>query len=223
MGNDEHSQNVFKKARRGRGSIRSRTATGWSASSATTWARLDISFDDFIRTTEPRHKAGVTELAQRIYDAGDIYEGVYEGWYCVGCEAFKQEKDLVDGTLPAAPDATPRVDHARRTTSSGCRSISSRCSITSPRIPSSCSRTSGATRSCSLLEGGLEDISVSRAGQSWGIPLPFDPASVVYVWFDALINYASAVGFGTDHGAVRRSGGRPTCTSSARTSRGSTR
>src|SRR6202030_1473430 len=58
---------------------------------------LNLSFDDFIRTTEPRHKEGVTYLAQKIHDAGDIYEGVYEGWYCVGCEAFKQEKDLVDG------------------------------------------------------------------------------------------------------------------------------
>ena len=73
-----------------------------------------------------------------------------------------------------------------------------------------------------LLEAGLEDISVSRAGQSWGIPLPFAPDNVVYVWFDALINYVAAVGYGTDDGEVRHSGGRPTSTSSARTSRGST-
>ena len=73
-----------------------------------------------------------------------------------------------------------------------------------------------------LVEAGLEDMSISRAGQSWGIPLPFDPTSVVYVWFDALINYAAAVGYGWDDEAVRASGGRPTSTSSARTSRAST-
>ena len=64
------------------------------------WRRLDVSFDDFIRTTEPRHRAGVTALAERIAKAGDLYEGYYEGWYCVSCEAFKQEKDLVDGNCP---------------------------------------------------------------------------------------------------------------------------
>ena len=64
------------------------------------WGRLDISFDDFIRTTEPRHRAAVQKLVQVSYDAGDIYEGEYEGWYCVSCEAFKQEKDLVEGLCP---------------------------------------------------------------------------------------------------------------------------
>ena len=64
------------------------------------WKRLDISFDDFIRTTEPRHKAGVQELVRRMTAAGDIYEGFYEGWYCVSCEAFKQEKDLIDELCP---------------------------------------------------------------------------------------------------------------------------
>ena len=64
------------------------------------WRRLDLSFDDFIRTTEPRHRAGVQELIRRITAAGDIYEGHYEGWYCVSCEAFKQEKDLVEGLCP---------------------------------------------------------------------------------------------------------------------------
>jgi methionyl-tRNA synthetase len=107
MGNDEHSQNVFKKA--------SEEALDPLAycdqmeeEFRRTWKRLDLSFDDFIRTTEPRHKAGVTALTQRIYDAGDIYEGVYEGWYCVGCEAFKQEKDLVDGKCPLHPTTTPQ-------------------------------------------------------------------------------------------------------------------
>ena len=159
---------------------------------------------------------------RRIYDAGDIYEGVYEGWYCVSCEEFKQEKDLVDGNCPLHPTLKPEwiseknyffrlskyqqplLDH-----------FAAHPEFLQPDI-----RRNEILR---LIEGGLEDISVSRAGQSWGIPLPFDPASVVYVWFDALINYASAVGLGDRSRRCSRSGGRRICTSSARTSRGSTR
>ena len=100
MGNDEHSQNVFRKAREaGPRSARLLRPDG-AASSATAWDLLDISYDDFIRTTQPRHKAAVQELVRRIAANGDVYEGYYEGWYCVGCEAFKQEKDLVDGKCP---------------------------------------------------------------------------------------------------------------------------
>ena len=107
MGNDEHSQNVFKKASE-EGLDPLAYCDQMEHEFRRTWQRLDVSFDDFIRTTEPRHKAGVTALAQRIYEAGDIYEGVYEGWYCVGCEAFKQEKDLVDGKCPLHPTTTPQ-------------------------------------------------------------------------------------------------------------------
>ena len=87
MGNDEHSQNVFKKASE-LGLDPLAYCDQMEQEFRRTWQRVDVSFDDFIRTTEPRHKAGVTSLAQRIHEAGDIYEGVYEGWYCVGCEAF---------------------------------------------------------------------------------------------------------------------------------------
>jgi methionyl-tRNA synthetase len=194
MGNDEHSQNVFRRA----------TEAGLSPQAycdrmeqefVRAWRRLDVSFDDFIRTTEPRHRAGVTELLNRIRAAGDIYEGVYEGCYCVGCEAFKQEKDLVDGKCPLHAATMPQwireknyffrlskyqqplLDH-----------FAAHPEFLQPEIR--------RNEILSLLRGGLEDISVSRAGQSWGIPLPFDPDSVVYVWFDALINYASAVGLG---------------------------
>ena len=106
MGNDEHSQNVFKKAQE-EGLDPLAYCDEMEQVFRKTWAHLDVSFDDFIRTTEPRHRAGVTAIAQRIYDAGDIYEGVYEGWYCVGCEEFKQEKDLVNGLCTLHPTLTP--------------------------------------------------------------------------------------------------------------------
>ena len=99
MGNDEHSQNVYRKARE-LGLEPHAYCDQMEAAFREVWAKLSISFDDFIRTTEPRHRAAVQRMAQACHDAGDVYEGHYEGWYCVSCEAFKQEKDLVDGNCP---------------------------------------------------------------------------------------------------------------------------
>ncbi|MGE3508355.1 MAG: methionine--tRNA ligase [Vicinamibacterales bacterium] len=202
MGNDEHSQNVYRKAVE-EGLDPLAYCDQMEQVFRTTWAALDVSFDDFIRTTQARHRAGVTAIAQRLHAAGDIYEGRYEGWYCVGCEAFKQEKDLVDRRCPLHPNAVaqwiaeknyffrlskyqqPLLEH-----------FAAHPEFLQPDI-----RRNEILR---LLESGLEDISVSRAGQSWGIPLPFDATSVVYVWFDALINYASGVGLGTDEALFER-------------------
>jgi methionyl-tRNA synthetase len=202
MGNDEHSQNVYRAAVE-QGLDPVVYCDQMEVLFRDTWGRLDVRFDDFIRTTQARHKAGVAELATRIHSKGDIYEGVYEGWYCVGCEAFKQEKDLVNGRCPLHPTTEPQwikeknyffrlkkyekpiLDHVQA----------------HPEFIQPEARRNEILR---LLEGGLEDISVSRAGQSWGVPLPFDPQSVVYVWFDALINYISAVGYGTDQATFDR-------------------
>jgi methionyl-tRNA synthetase len=201
MGNDEHSQNVYKRARE-LGLEPLEYCDRMEQEFRDVWRKLDISFDDFIRTTESRHRAGVTTLVRRMIDAGDIYEGFYEGWYCVSCEAFKQEKDLVDGNCPIharRPEwireknyffrlskyRDPLVTHFRR-----------HPAFLEPEI-----RRNEILR---LLESGLDDISVSRAGQAWGIPMPHDPDSVIYVWVDALINYASAVGLGHDEGMFDR-------------------
>ena len=201
MGNDEHSQNVYRKARE-LGMDPHAYCDEMETAFREVWAKLSISFDDFIRTTEPRHRAAVQRMAQACHDAGDVYEGHYEGWYCVSCEAFKQEKDLVEGNCPihlTKPDwireknyffrlskyRQPLLDHYAK-----------HPEFIQPEI-----RRNEILR---LVESGLEDISISRAGQSWGIPLPFDPGSVVYVWFDALINYAAAVGYGTDEALLAR-------------------
>jgi methionyl-tRNA synthetase len=202
MGNDEHSQNVFRKAAE-EGLEPLAYCDQMEQVFRATWHSLDLSFDDFIRTTQPRHQAGVTELIRRIHSAGDIYEGAYEGWYCVGCEAFKQEKDLVDGRCPLHP--TTKLDWIREKNHFFRLSKYRQPLIdhfeAHPEFIQPDIRRNEIVR---LLESGLEDISVSRAGQAWGIPLPFDASSVVYVWFDALINYASAVGLGTDAAMFER-------------------
>ena len=198
MGNDEHSQNVYKKAIE-QGLDPLAYCDQMEEEFRAVWRELDISFDDFIRTTGPRHRAAVNRLAQASFDAGDIYEGVYEGWYCVSCEAFKQEKDLVEGKCPLHPTLTPEWIREKnfffrlsKYRDAIVRHFEAHPDFLQPEM-----RRNEMLR---LLEAGLEDISVSRAGQLWGIPLPFAPDNVVYVWFDALINYAAAAGYATDDG-----------------------
>jgi len=196
MGNDEHSQNVFKSATE-QGLDPLAYCDRMDEVFQRTWRSLDLSYDDFIRTTQPRHKAGVAELVRRIYDAGDIYEGVYEGWYCLGCEAFKPEKELVNGRCPLHPQAEPQWIKEKNYFFRLSKYQSAILEHFQKR-PEFFEPDARRNEQLRLLESGLEDISISRAGQAWGIPLPWDPKSVVYVWFDALINYASAVGLGGD-------------------------
>ena len=196
VGNDEHSQNVFKRAVE-RGLAPGVYCDQMEEEFRAVWAQLDISFDDFIRTTEPRHKAAVRHLAQACFDKGDIYEGHYEGWYCVSCEAFKQERDLVEGRCPLHPGSAAEWIREKnyffrlsKYRDALLRHFEAHTEFLQPD-----GRRNEMLR---LLEGGLDDISVSRAGQLWGIPLPFASDNVVYVWFDALINYVAAVGYGSD-------------------------
>ena len=195
MGNDEHSQNVYQRAKE-EGLDPLAFCDRMETSFRTVWERLDISFDDFIRTTEERHRLGVTALVRRIADAGDLYEGAYEGWYCVSCEAFKQEKDLVDGNCSVhqkPPQWIKEKNYFFRLSKYRQRLLEHYAS--NPDFLQPDIRRNEILR---FLEAGLEDISMSRTGQAWGIPLPHDSDSVVYVWVDALINYLSAVGYGTD-------------------------
>jgi methionyl-tRNA synthetase len=202
MGNDEHSQNVFRRAQE-LGQDPLAYCDDMERVFTAVWRRLDVSNNDFIRTTDARrHFPAVQKMAQASYDAGDIYQGVYEGWYCVSCEAFKQEKDLIDGHCPVHPTIKPewireknwffRLSNYQQPL---LDFYAAHPSFIEPDV-----RRNEILR---LVEAGLEDISVSRAGQSWGIPLPFDRDSVVYVWFDALINYAAAVGYGWDDDRFR--------------------
>ncbi len=195
MGNDEHSQNVFRRARE-LGEDPLAYCDRMEKEFVDVWRRLDISFDDFIRTTEPRHRAGVQELIRRMTASGDVYDGHYEGWYCVSCEAFKQDKDLIEGLCPihrTKPEWLREKNYFFRLSKyqdALLAHIREHPEFIVPEV-----RRNEILR---LIESGLEDISVSRAGQAWGIPMPDDPSSVIYVWVDALINYATAVGYGTD-------------------------
>jgi methionyl-tRNA synthetase len=164
------------------------------------WKRLSISHDDFIRTTEPRHRRGVDRLIERMSAAGDIYLGSYDGMYCAGCEAFYPESQLVDGRCPDQGHPVERVQEA---------SYFFRLSkYQEPLLawldanPSAVRPSSRRNEVRAFIASGLKDLSISRTTIHWGIPWPHDPAHVVYVWVDALTNYMSALGFGSEDDAL---------------------
>jgi methionyl-tRNA synthetase len=146
--------------------------------------------DFYIRTSDDGHKEFVREFLQRIYDNGDVYEGVYAGLYCVGCEAFKSEDELVDGKCPDHGD----VEYIEE------KNYFFRLSAYQERLLALYDDRPGFVlpdfrynEARSFIAGGLQDFSISRAGQPWGIPLPWDESQVAYVWADALVNYLSAL------------------------------
>ncbi len=194
MGNDEHSLNVEKKARE-LGKDPQTYCDEMAKHFEDTWRRLEISYNRFIRTTETAHKETVRQLLQRIYDneGGYIYKGQYEGWYCVSCEAFQQEKDLVNGECAnhkRKPDWIREENHFFALSKFQQRlldHIQANPSFIQPEFR--------RNEILNVIRGGLEDVSISRAGVKWGIPLPFDENSVAYVWVDALINYVTGAGY----------------------------
>jgi methionyl-tRNA synthetase len=162
------------------------------------WARLDIGYDDYIRTTEPRHEAAVSELLRAVHEngRGDIYLGHYEGLYCVACELYYVEGDLVDGNCPV---------HERPVELMREENYFFRLSAYADRLLEHYERTPSAVEPearrnevLSVIRGGLQDFSISRTSFDWGVPLPWDPAHVCYVWFDALANYITAAGYASD-------------------------
>ncbi len=193
MGMDEHGQKVAQAAEEagmGPQDWVDRIATSFE----TAWRQLDISNTDFIRTTEARHRPAVEELFRRIRDKGHFFEGTYAGYYCVGCEAFKLEKDLEDGRCPEHP--TREIKWVEEP------NFFFRQSTFAPQLlehyeqfPDFVRPRSKMKEIRNVVADGLQDISVSRARLPWGIPWPDDPTHSVYVWFDAVINYLSATGF----------------------------
>ena len=153
--------------------------------------RLNASIDFFIRTTDEGHKAFVQDFLQRIYDNGDVYQDVYAGLYCVGCEAFKSQAELVDGKCPIherEPEYIEEKNYFFRLSAYQeklLRLYDERPDFVRPGFRFNEAR--------SFIEGGLQDFSISRAGQPWGVPIPWDPDQVAYVWADALVNYLSAL------------------------------
>jgi len=163
--------------------------------------RLNVSNDFFIRTTDERHEALVQEFLQRIHDAGEIYEGTYAGLYCSRCESFYTETELVDGRCPQhgiVPEFVEEKNYFFRLSAYQDKLLAlydGNPEFVLPKFR--------ANEARSFIEQGLDDISVSRATQRWGVPVPWDTGQVVYVWVDALINYWSALAFAREGDDLR--------------------
>ncbi|MFZ5752850.1 MAG: methionine--tRNA ligase [Bacillota bacterium] len=162
------------------------------------WRALHISNDDFIRTTEERHKKAVQKIFQKIYDQGDIYRSEYEGWYCTPCEAFYTERQV--GEERVCPDCQRPVELVKE------ESYFFRMSKYQDRLlkhieenPNFIQPASRRNEMINFIKSGLEDLCVSRTTFNWGIPVPINDKHVIYVWFDALTNYISALGWGSDN------------------------
>ncbi|MBI1960898.1 MAG: methionine--tRNA ligase [Candidatus Liptonbacteria bacterium] len=192
VGTDEHGAKVAQKADEA-GKTPQEYVDEIAEVYRSVWSALNIEYSKFVRTTSPEHKASVRAFTEKLKDHGDIYEGEYEGLYCVECEDFITEKELVDGKCPdhkKEPQAIKEKNYFF--------ALKKYVGEVRKRIKSDELRVEPETRrneTLKFLEAGLPDFSVSREKVKWGIPFPGDERQVIYVWVEALMNYVTALGF----------------------------
>ena len=195
-GMDEHGQKIEEKAREA-GKEPQAFVDDMAEAAKKVWEVMDISYDDFIRTTEARHKKGVEKIFQTFLDNGDIYKGEYEGWYCTPCESFFTESQLEDGNCPDCGRPVHKVKeesyffNMKKYADRLLDYYDKHVEFIEPE-----SRKNEMVNN--FIKPGLEDLSVSRTSFDWGIPVPGDPKHVIYVWVDALSNYITSLGYGSD-------------------------
>ena len=201
-GTDEHSQNVRRRAEEEGVSTEAFTAR-MAQLYRDIEARFGITYDRFIRTEDPDHVLGVQAFIAKMQEKGDIYKGHYEGWYCVSCEAFKSEADLKDGYCLIHPTLKAQwlkeENYFFRLSS-----YQDRLQQHIDKHPEFIQPETRRNEVMGWLRAGLQDFSISRSTIKWGIPFPGDPKHVVYVWGDALVNYVTGVGYGTDEAMFKR-------------------
>jgi methionyl-tRNA synthetase len=197
-GTDEHGLNIQRKATDA-GVDPQRWVDDMEPKWREVWERLDIAYDDYIRTTESRHTQAVVKLLDEVHRNGrdDIYLDTYEGLYCVSCELYYTESDLLEGGLCPIHERPVEVmkeqNYFFRLSAYGDRLLEHY-----ERTPSAVEPEIRRNEVLSLIRGGLRDFSISRTNFDWGVPLPWDADHVTYVWFDALTNYLTAAGYGAD-------------------------
>lgn len=195
-GMDEHGQKIEEKAKEASKAPQA-FVDEMAEAAKKVWSVMDISYDDFIRTTEERHKKSVEKIFQTFLDNGDIYKGEYEGWYCTPCESFYTEAQLVDGNCPDCGRPVHKVKeesyffNMKKYADRLLDYYENHAEFIEPE-----SRKNEMINN--FIKPGLEDLSVSRTSFDWGIPVPGDPKHVIYVWVDALSNYITALGYGSD-------------------------
>jgi methionyl-tRNA synthetase len=204
MGNDENTIKVPQKARE-LGIDPRAYVNEMAVQFQQVWRALDISFDDFIQTSEERHHVGCRKFIQAVYDAGDIYKGLYKGHYCNGCETFKTDKEVEEagGRCPNHP-SLPLVWVEEENYYFRLSAFRDRLLGHYASHPEFIQPESRRNEIINLVETELRDVAITRKGFTWGIKVPFDPAQTIYVWFDALLNYITGIGYGTDDERFQR-------------------
>ncbi|MBM4765326.1 methionine--tRNA ligase [Bacillus sp. B15-48] len=195
-GTDEHGQKIQRKAEE-KGITPQQYVDEIVAGIQDLWAKLDISYNDFIRTTEDRHKEIVEKLFARLLEQGDIYLDQYEGWYCTPCESFYTDRQLEEGNCPDCQRSVEKVKEESyffKMSKYADRLL--KFYEENPEFIQPESRKNEMINN--FIKPGLEDLAVSRTTFDWGIKVPGDPKHVIYVWIDALSNYITALGYGTD-------------------------
>jgi methionyl-tRNA synthetase len=202
MGNDE---NTIKVARRAAelGQDPRAYCNDMAKQFQDVWRALDISKDGFIQTSEERHHIGCRKFIQAVYDNGHIYKGTYSGFYCDGCESFKTEKEL-DEQRRCPIHQTPAVHRTEPCYYFALSKFQDRLLEYYEQCPDFIQPESRRNEILTLVQSGLQDVNITRAGEAWGIRVPFDEAFTIYVWFDALLNYITAIGYGTDEDSFRK-------------------
>lgn len=195
-GSDEHGQKIEERAKK-KGCTPKEFVDPIIDNAKDLWKSLDISYNKFIRTTDPEHVECVQKVFKQLYDQGDIYKGTYEGWYCTPCESFWTESQLKDGKCP---DCGREVKLTKE--NAYFLKLSKYQKQLEEYLEGHKDLMQPVTRYNEMynnfLKPGLKDLCVSRSSVKWGIPVTFDPEQTVYVWVDALTNYISALGYKTD-------------------------
>ena len=201
-GTDEHGQKILKVAEAAGVPVKD-YIDGVVNNLKDLWKLLDISYDKFIRTTDDYHEKAVQKIFTRLYEQGDIYKSSYEGWYCTPCESFWTKTQLVDGKCP---DCGREVQLTKE--ESYFFKMSKYQDRIQKLIEDNKEFLQPATRQNEMINNfikpGLQDLCVSRTSFDWGVKVPFDPKHVVYVWIDALSNYITALGYGSDDDSLFR-------------------
>ncbi len=199
-GTDEHGAKIVEAAE-----AHAMTPQAWTDQTvqrfSSAWDRLNIANDDFIRTTESRHHAVVSSFLQKIYDNGYIVSGTYTGLYCISCEDYYTEDQLVDGKCPI--HGRPIIEMEEENYFFRLSAFEDRLLQYYDEHPDFVRPQPKRNEALGFIRGGLQDVSITRTSFSWGVPVPWDNGHVFYVWYDALINYLTAIGYGTDEQTFR--------------------
>jgi methionyl-tRNA synthetase len=203
MGNDENTVKVSRRAAE-LGQDPKAYCDEMARQFQEVWRALEISFDDFIQTSEPRHHAGCRAFIQKVYDNGHIYKGTYEGLYCEGCEEFKTEKQIKEAGGVCPNHNVPPVRRSEPCYYFALSKFQERLLKFYEEHPDFIQPESRRNEIVTLVQTELRDVNVTRSGEAWGIRVPFDEDFTIYVWFDALLNYITAIGYGSDEECFRR-------------------